>query len=44
MPRKHLKVAAVQMLAGEDIEQNAKKVVSHLSKLGQSGVDVAAFH
>lgn len=42
--KKKLRVAAVQMHAGEDIEANAKKIVGYLRRLAKEGVEVAAFH
>lgn len=44
MPRKNLRVAACQMLAGEDIEHNTKHIVNRLRHCAREGVDVAAFH
>ncbi len=41
---KKLRVAACQMLAGEDIESNAQKIVDRLRSCAREGVDVAAFH
>ena len=41
---KKLRVAACQLLAGEDIESNAKKIVDRLRSCARDGVDVAAFH
>lgn len=42
--KKQLRVAAVQMHAGEDIEANAQNIVSYLKRLAKEGVEVAAFH
>ncbi|MDA0708814.1 MAG: carbon-nitrogen hydrolase family protein [bacterium] len=39
-----LRVAACQMLAGEDIERNAQNIVQRLRQCAADGVDVAAFH
>lgn len=44
MPRKNLRVAACQMLAGEDIEHNTQRIVDQLRQCAREGVDVAAFH
>lgn len=44
MTRKKLTVAAVQLHATEDIEENAKKVVAYLRQLAKEGVEIAAFH
>jgi predicted amidohydrolase len=44
MKKKTLKVAAVQMHAGEDIEANARKIVGYLKELAKKRVEVAAFH
>jgi len=42
--KKRLTVAAVQMHASEDIEENARKIVGYLKRLAKQGVEVAAFH
>jgi omega-amidase len=44
MARKKLRVAACQMHAGEDIEQNADRIVRRLKACAAERVDVAAFH
>lgn len=44
MSRKWLRVAAVQMHAGEDIEKNADGIVDRLAACAGENVDVAAFH
>ena len=44
MNKKKLTVAAVQMHATEDIEENARKIVGYLRSLAKEGVEVAAFH
>ncbi|MBT3601775.1 MAG: carbon-nitrogen hydrolase family protein, partial [Candidatus Latescibacteria bacterium] len=44
MTRKKLRVAACQMLAGEDIEHNTQHIVDRLRHCASEGVDVAAFH
>ncbi len=43
MPRKKLRVAAVQIPAREDIEANADRVVGHLKDLAARRVELAAF-
>lgn len=44
MMRSQLKVAACQLLADEDIEQNTRKIVERLRYCAREKVDVAAFH
>ena len=44
MSRKWLRVAAVQMHAGEDVEKNATGIVERLDACARENVDVAAFH
>lgn len=44
MPRKWLRVAAVQMHAGDDIKKNAREIVDRLIACAGERVDVAAFH
>jgi len=41
--KKKLKVAAVQLHVGEDIEANARKIVAQLKQLAKAGVEVASF-
>lgn len=43
MPKKTLKVAAVQMRVDQDIEHNAARAVKKLKELASGGVEVAAF-
>jgi omega-amidase len=44
MPRKQLRVAACQMGTGEDVEQNASRVIDSLKECASKRVDIAAFH
>lgn len=44
MPRRWLRVAAVQMHAGDDIEKNAREIVDRLNACASKRVDVAAIH
>lgn len=44
MPRRWLRVAAVQMHANDDIEKNAREIVDRLNACAGKRVDVAAFH
>ena len=44
MPRRWLRVAAVQMHANDDIEKNAREIVDRLSACASKRVDVAAIH
>ena len=44
MPRRWLRVAAVQMHAGDDVEMNARGIVDRLNTCAREKVDVAAFH
>ncbi len=44
MQRKRLRVAACQMRTGEDVEENASRVVAALKESAGRGMEVAAFH
>ena len=44
MPRRWLRVAAVQMHANDDIERNAREIVDRLNVCASKRVAVAAFH
>ncbi len=44
MPRRWLRIAAVQMHANDDIEKNAFGIVERLETCARENVDVAAFH
>ena len=44
MPRRWLRVAAVQMHANDDIEKNAREIVDRLNACASKRVDVAAIH
>ncbi len=44
MPRRWLRVAAVQMHADDDIEKNTRGIVERLNACAREKVDVAAFH
>jgi len=44
MPRRWLRVAACQIHTDEDIEENTRRIVEHLSACARKKVDVAAFH
>ena len=44
MPRRWLRVAAVQMHANDDIEKNTREIVDRLNACASKRVDVAAFH
>ena len=44
MARKTLRVAACQMCTGEDVEENASRVVASLKECASRGAEVAAFH
>ena len=44
MPRRWLRVAAVQMHANDDIEKNAREIVDRLNACAGKRVDVAAIH
>lgn len=44
MPRRWLRVAAVQMHANDDIEKNAREIVDRLNACASRRVDVAAIH
>ncbi len=44
MPRRWLRIAAVQMYANEDVENNAVGIVERLDACARENIDVAAFH
>lgn len=44
MPRRWLRVAAVQMHANDDIEKNAREIVDRLNACASKRVDVVAIH